>query len=168
MINDWIGNISSGSNLFVVFSICLAIICLWLVVLTVLAVKSYRFSKKLFGDTGRDTLKDILQEHLGRVGAVQMHLRELEKNVGILQNKALRHLAKVGVVRFNPFDDTGGNQSFVLALLDENSDGVVISSLHGRDRTRVYAKPVKAGKPIDYDFSEEEKQAIQQAHMLGK
>ena len=68
----------------------------------------------------------------------------------------------VGLVRFNPFDDTGGDQSFALALLDGRGDGVVISSLHGRTGTRFYAKPVKAGTST-LSLSDEEVQALKQA-----
>jgi hypothetical protein len=72
------------------------------------------------------------------------------------------NLQKVGFVRFNPFDDAGGNISFVVALLNAHSDGVVISSLHGREGTRVYAKEIKAGQS-ESKLTTEEIQAIQQA-----
>jgi hypothetical protein len=66
------------------------------------------------------------------------------------------------VVRFNPFEDTGGNQSFAIALLDALGDGVVISSLHARGSTRIYAKSVRAGR-ADGAASAEEAQALRQA-----
>ena len=66
------------------------------------------------------------------------------------------------MVRFNPFEDTGGNQSFAIALLDAHGDGVVISSLHARGSTRLYAKAVRAGRP-DGAASAEEAQALRQA-----
>jgi hypothetical protein len=66
------------------------------------------------------------------------------------------------VVRFNPFEDTGGNQSFAIALLDAHGDGVVISSLHARGSTRIYAKAVRAGR-ADGAASAEEAQALRQA-----
>jgi hypothetical protein len=66
------------------------------------------------------------------------------------------------LVRYNPFQDTGGDQSFALALLDKRGDGVVVSSLHSRTMTRFYAKPIKGGvSPLS--LSEEEVQAVQQA-----
>jgi hypothetical protein len=68
----------------------------------------------------------------------------------------------VGLVRYNPFQDTGGDQSFALALLDKQGDGVVISSLHSRTMTRFYAKPIKAGIAV-VSLSEEEVKAVQQA-----
>ena len=66
---------------------------------------------------------------------------------------------RIGLVRFNPFEDTGSNQSFALALLDADDDGVVISSLHARGGTRIYAKAVAAGRP-EATLSEEEAQAL--------
>lgn len=68
-------------------------------------------------------------------------------------------IQRVGVVRYNPFEDTGSNQSFVLAMLDARGDGFVLSSLHSRQATRMFLKPVSAGK-ADAAVSEEEAEAI--------
>lgn len=65
----------------------------------------------------------------------------------------LRHLI---FKRFNPFNDTGGDQSFMLAIMDGNKDGVVITSLHSRENTRFYVKSVKAGEGIEHPLSREE------------
>ena len=69
---------------------------------------------------------------------------------------------RVGLVRYNPFEDTGGNQSFALAMLDANGDGWILSSLHARQGTRFYAKAVKAGRS-ETSLSDEEQAAIKQA-----
>lgn len=69
---------------------------------------------------------------------------------------------KIGFVRFNPFDDAGGNISFAIALLNAYNDGVVISSLHGREGTRMYAKSVKSGQS-ESQLTKEETDAIAQA-----
>jgi hypothetical protein len=71
-----------------------------------------------------------------------------------------------GLVRFNPFAGTGGNQSFCLALLDGEDNGLVISSLHSREVTRIYAKPIKKGKSAGYQLSTEEIQAIKNAKKI--
>lgn len=71
-------------------------------------------------------------------------------------------IQRVGVVRYNPFEDTGSNQSFVLAMLDARGDGFVLSSLHSRQATRMFLKPVSSGKP-DSAFSDEEAEAIRLA-----
>ena len=70
------------------------------------------------------------------------------------------------MVRFNPFEDTGGNQSFALALLDATSSGLIVSSLHSRTGTRIYAKGVSAGR-ADGAVSEEEQEALRQAMAGG-
>ena len=75
---------------------------------------------------------------------------------------ARRRSSAIGLVRFNPFEDTGGNQSFALALLDRNGDGFVVSSLHARAGTRVYAKAVAAGKS-EAALSDEEAEALRLA-----
>ncbi|PJC28376.1 hypothetical protein CO054_00495 [Candidatus Shapirobacteria bacterium CG_4_9_14_0_2_um_filter_39_11] len=73
---------------------------------------------------------------------------------------------KIGLVRFNPFPGTGGDQSFCLSILDGEGSGLVISSLHSRETTRIYAKPVKKGKAAGYELSTEEKQAIKNAKKI--
>lgn len=82
--------------------------------------------------------------------------RDLQK----LQDNALLHLQRLTLKRFNPFGDTGGDQSFILALLDGNQDGVVITSLHSRENTRFYVKSVKGGVGIDHPLSDEEQKII--------
>lgn len=67
---------------------------------------------------------------------------------------------KIGLTRFNPFEDLGGDQSFILCLLDQNSSGVIITSLHNRELTRVYAKPIKNGEGENFTLSKDEKSAI--------
>jgi len=76
--------------------------------------------------------------------------------------KEKKHVQKVGVVRFNPFKDIGGDQSFSIALLDEEDNGLVITSLYGREGNRVYAKPIEGGQS-KYQLSDEEKEAISRA-----
>jgi hypothetical protein len=74
-----------------------------------------------------------------------------------------RHMVqRVGIVRFNPFEETGGNQSFVVALLDGDSNGVLLTSLHARAGTRVYLRTVVGGR-CDVTLSAEETEALRQA-----
>jgi hypothetical protein len=80
-----------------------------------------------------------------------------------IQRKAFQ---KVGLVRFNPFEDTGGNQSFALALLDQDADGFIVSSLHSRNGTRIYAKAIAAGR-CDTAMSSEEEEALRIALASG-
>jgi hypothetical protein len=89
-------------------------------------------------------------------------LTALETRVAGLQEHGRGALQRVGVVRFNPFEDTGSNQSFALAMLDERGDGIVISSLHSRQSTRIYLKPISRGQS-ETALSDEESEALRRA-----
>lgn len=79
-----------------------------------------------------------------------------------IQRDGLFHIQKIGLVRFNPFKDTGGDQSFILSLVDGNDTGVIISGLYARSGTRWYAKKVIKGKSVEHELSEEEKKALKE------
>lgn len=72
-------------------------------------------------------------------------------------------IEKMELVRFNPFDDIGGDQSFILVLLDKNNSGVLLTSLHHRTFSRIYAKAIKNGQGDNITLSKEEKSAILKA-----
>ena len=108
------------------------------------------------------SLEAMLGSRLDKVDEVSRELDELAARMAILEGAQRRALQRVGLVRYNPFEETGGNQSFALALLDAAGDGWVLSSLHARSGTRVYAKAIKAGRG-DAALSDEETAAIQQA-----
>ncbi len=82
-----------------------------------------------------------------------------------IENTLLHAVQGVGMVRYSAFEDTGGDQSFSLALIDGRGDGVVLSALYGRDATRVYAKPVEAWKS-PRSLTDEEEQAVSRAHRI--
>ncbi len=113
------------------------------------------------GEGGRD-LAGVLDAHLARVLAVARRQDELDAHAVVLETQAGRSVQGVGFVRFNTFEDTGGNQSFTLALLDPAGNGVVLNSLHARNQTRLYAKAVRAGV-AEGAASDEEAEAIRQA-----
>ena len=112
------------------------------------------------GDGG--SLEGVLTSHLERVEAVARELDEVVARQAVLEGAQRRAFQRVGLVRYNPFEETGGNQSFALALLDAAGDGWVLSSLHARSGTRVYAKAIKAGRS-DAALSDEETAALGQA-----
>jgi hypothetical protein len=118
------------------------------------------------GERGH-SLESILEAHIDKVYAVAAELDELAARSAVLEANGRRSFQKVGLVRFNPFDDTGGNQSFALALLDAQGDGFVVSSLHARTGTRVYAKVLTAGR-AEGALSNEEAEALQRALAAGR
>lgn len=94
-------------------------------------------------------------------------LGRLRESLGEINRRAMLPIQKVGLVRFNPFNETGGDQSFSLCLLDGGGTGFVLTALHTRDRTRVYTKPVEAGKS-KYELSAEEQKALAEAQKKEK
>ena len=109
------------------------------------------------------------QDLEGVIGEVTKRLRDTEEEFKNLRNDVARidvmagnAVQKVGVVRYNPFQDVGGDQSFALALLDSQDNGTVISSLFTREGTRVYAKPIVKGQS-KHHLSREEEEAIRRA-----
>jgi hypothetical protein len=107
-------------------------------------------------------LEAVLGQHIERVRKVVRDVDDLGARTNALEQEIRRSLGRVGLVRYNPFEDTGGNQSFALAIVDAAGDGFVVSSLHARQGTRVYAKSVAKGS-AEVALSEEETAALQQA-----
>jgi hypothetical protein len=118
------------------------------------------------GDDGR-SLQGVLEAHLGRVSEVANAVDRLSGRTSLLEAHGRKAFQRIGLVRFNPFEDTGSNQSFALALLDAEDHGIIISSLHARSGTRVYAKAVTGGRPAGA-LSEEESEALRLARGATK
>ena len=108
-------------------------------------------------DTGN--LQTLLESHMGQMRDALGKVESMEALVRELQRAGGHHLQQCGVVRFDALPDTGGEQSFALSLTDGGGYGAVISSLHYRDNTRVFSKPLAAWES-PYPLSEEEQQAI--------
>jgi hypothetical protein len=113
------------------------------------------------GVDGRN-LEAVLDAHLDRILGVAHELDELAARAAVLEADMRRAYQRIGIVRFNPFEDTGGNQSFAITLLDGQGNGLVLSSLHGRAGTRIYAKAVSGGRS-EAALSTEEEQALRMA-----
>lgn len=112
------------------------------------------------------SLGSVLDAHLDKVDSVGRELDQLSARSAVIEAANRRSIQRVGLVRYNPFEDTGGNQSFALALTDANGNGFVLSSLHSRTGTRVYAKAVTEGRS-DGALSDEEGEALRRALTSG-
>jgi hypothetical protein len=147
-------------------TLALAVACVALLVAVVLlARRTSRLDRRLGGLTRGEegqSLEAILDAHLGKVHDVERQVDALTVRAAVLEAVQRKAVQRVGLVRFNPFEDTGGNQSFALALLDMNGDGLIVSSLHARTLTRVYGKAVAGGK-AEAALSDEESAALRQA-----
>lgn len=134
--------------------------------LLILSFLFYRLSSHYSSLTKDVSKKDLLSSLNQLISLSNENSNSLNKlsdklNQEIVENK--KHLQKIGFTRYNPFTDTGGDQSFTMALLDEKGDGLVISSLHSRENTRLYAKKVVSGLVEGQATSKEEQQVIKEA-----
>ena len=123
---------------------------------------------KFFG-TGNDRhdLEQKLTHCLTTVSGVDAKYSDVVESLENLENHLNRCVQKIGIVRYNPFEDMGGDLSFTLALLNARDEGVVLNGIYNRDYAYTYAKPVKALQS-KYPLSEEEKDAIKLAMGEGK
>ena len=103
-----------------------------------------------------------LKEILAQFKDLEKSFEKLSKDLENLKKESKFSVQKVSIVRFNPFSEVGGDQSFSIALLDGNDNGIVVTSLYTREGNRVYGKPIKNGGS-EYLLSEEEKQVIEKA-----
>lgn len=107
-----------------------------------------------------------LEELIGQIFAQNEKITNrqdlIEKGIMNINGRVQNGISGIGIVRFNPFKESGGNQSFAISFLNEHGDGVVISSLYSREKTSVFSKPVKGGKS-DFELTDEEREAIKKA-----
>ena len=120
-----------------------------------LRLKYNRFMSGVKGEN----FEHLLEECLERTGMVISKNRDIENQLNAIKRNLLSCVQKVGIVRYNAFDDVGSDLSFSIALLDDNDDGVVISGLYSRESSINYAKPISSGKSR-YALSAEELKAI--------
>jgi hypothetical protein len=125
----------------------------------------FKFKKKiglLFEGKKVKNLEEVLLKQIQKIKEQDSDFKEAFKRIEKLENISEKTFKKIGMVRFNPFSNMGGNQSFTIALLDNQNNGFVISSLFIKEGNRVYGKAVKNGQS-DHPLSEEEKEAIEKA-----
>jgi hypothetical protein len=150
------------SLLVLVLTAAVAILLVWVALLQ--RSEARLRSRLLRVLPGGDTvsLDQLLEQNVRRLDSLSQRLDALNKLHHELEAVTQRAIQKVGVVRYSAFSDTGGDQSFAIALLDSEGSGIIVSSLHSRSDTRVFAKPVQAGHSR-YPLSDEEQDAIRRA-----
>ncbi len=136
---------------------------LWLTVLSFLIWKQGNFLNALFPKSGERDIRKKFGEVINAVGHSEQGIGKLEERLLQLDKEVLKHIQRVDLIRYNPYEDTGGNISFSLALLDALGDGFVLTSLHARGGTRVFAKPVVSGKGQKQQLSNEEQEVVDKA-----
>lgn len=119
-----------------------------------------KLKKTFFSGTQAQDLEHIIYGLVAKIDSQAGHQAVLEQELARLKQHVSHTFHKIGIIRFNPFEDGGGNFSFTLALLNEHNSGFVITSMHGRQQCRVYTKRLMNGKS-ETQLTDEEYQAVQ-------
>ncbi len=135
---------------------------LWLLVLSVILFRTFNHFRRLTNKTKKGNLIKVLDRVLTVEAKNTKGILQVKKQINKIELKGQLHVQKIGLVRFNPFNELGGDHSFALSLLDGKDAGVIITGLHTRERTRMYVKHIKDGKS-KHDLSKEEIKALQKA-----
>lgn len=140
----------------------LSVFGIWLIVVSIILYREFALFNKLTKGVEVADLKKVLENVLAQGAKNEKEIGEILKRLKRMEEEGHLHIQKVGLVRFNPFKELGGDHSFSLAVLDGEDSGFIITSLHTRDRTRVYMNKIIKGKG-DTELSDEEKKALSKA-----
>lgn len=143
-------------------TILIGFIFLWLTVLTVILLYRFKQEKKLNQALKEEKLREILFSNEKQIRELEDRVRETQHTLNLLKSLSKSSFRRVGLVRFDAFEDMGGELSFSLALIDDWGNGFVITSIQSRHEGRVYAKPLEGGES-PFRLSEEEKEAVRRA-----
>ncbi|MDO8582980.1 MAG: DUF4446 family protein [bacterium] len=136
---------------------------LWLGIISIFLWKALSHYNKLVHGLADKNFKSVIENLLKDTQIAKKDIDYLKSYCDKIQREGFLHIQKIGLVRFNPFKDTGGDQSFILSLIDGNDTGVIVSGLYARTGTRWYAKKIVKGKSIEHELSDEEIKALKEA-----
>lgn len=111
-------------------------------------------------------LDTLLHEYIQKLSQVEQESNKINTRLSQVELKLREGVDRAELLRFRAFEDVGSDLSFAFALLNQEGSGVVLSSIHNREESRVYAKPIKEGLST-YSLTGEEKEVIDRA-MLGQ
>jgi len=143
------------SILIYILSGVIIILLLWV------GMTEYRF-KKFFAGTKAKNLEEVMMKLGDQMKDLKETQIEINKHLLTVDKRLDKSIRSVETIRFNPFLDAGSNQSFAISFLNDEGDGVVMSSLYARDRMSIFAKPITNGKS-DFELSTEEKEVLEKS-----
>lgn len=118
--------------------------------------------KKFFAGTKAKSLEGVMIQISKQISELKNTQIEINKHLDTVDKRLNKSIRSVEMIRFNPFVDAGSNQSFAIAFLNDESDGVVMSSLYARDRMSIFAKPINKGES-EFELTVEEKEVLDKA-----
>jgi len=140
----------------------LVIAFVWLLILTFILFYLYQREKKLNRALKEEKLANVLLENDQQLKKLEAEVQKIQLILRKLESLGKSSFRQVGLVRFNAFEDIGGELSFSLALIDDWGNGFLLTSIQSRQESRVYAKPLERGES-PFPLSEEEKEAVRRA-----
>lgn len=144
-------------------TLAIALLVGWLFILSFFFWRLSSHYNKLTKGVSEKSMREVLERLIKDNDVEKKDIEILKSYCDKIEKEGKIHIQKVGLVRFNPFKDTGGDQSFILSLVNANDTGVIISGLYSRSGTRWYAKKVSGGKGVEHELSDEEKAALKAA-----
>ena len=163
-MTDIINFINQNQETVIILTgVILLVFFMWNIYLSYNLAKIKKRTRSFFASSEAKDLEEIIYKQIKKTNEIDCEVKKIIKDNKKIKNNLSECVQKVGVVRFNPFGDVGGNQSFVIALLDNSLNGVIIQSLYSRDGVRVYSKQIKKGKS-EYALGKEEEEAIKIAN----
>ncbi|KXG73855.1 DUF4446 family protein [Thermotalea metallivorans] len=161
---QWLFNfIKENSELLILYS---AIANIFLIMMLILQANKISKLDKKYKNLARGmedkNLEEIIYRYYEKIDQTDIRINKIDQRLAIVEGKLLKSIQKVGMVRYNAFHDIGGDLSFSIALLDEEHNGFILTSIYGRSNNVVYGKPIKKGKS-SYTLSAEELQALDRA-----
>ena len=159
-----INMINSNQEMIIIIAIAILILFFaWNIYLSLSLRNIKKRTRSFFSGKESKDLEEVIYTQIKNSDKINEDIKKIYKeNIQIREN-IQKSIQKVGVVRFNPFGEVGGNQSFAIALLDNSLSGVIILSLYSRDGVKVYSKQITKGKS-EYKLSKEEEEVIKIAN----
>ena len=138
-----------------IFAVAVIILIIWL-------IRTELRLRKLLAGKDAASLEGVIAALVEASRGLEKNDAKIEREIEQIEARLKRSIQGVETIRFNPFKDSGGNHSFATALVNEEGDGVVLSSLYARDRVNIFAKPIKK-HASEFELTAEEKEALAKA-----
>lgn len=141
--------------LIYIILIATILILIWILMIEI------RF-KKFFAKTSAHNFEEMVGLMGKKINQLDQKQKEIDQHLILIDDKLSKTIRNVKSIRFNPFDDAGGNQSFAISMINDNGDGIILSSLYARDRMSIFAKPIENYKS-EFELTKEEKMVLERS-----
>lgn len=145
----------STSILIYILIFAIVLIILWIITI------EHRI-KRFFVGTKAKNLEEVMIQLNEQMAELKENHLKINKHLIVVDNRLNKSIRNIETCRFNPFGDAGSNQSFAISFLNDEGNGVLMSSLYARDRMSIFAKPIINGKS-DFELSKEESDVLKKA-----